>query len=379
MADTLSQYTLRQMLLTTVTVMAALLLVVWMTQAPRLIALVVNQGLSIGAFFTLTLWVLPALALAILPVASLISVLHIYARMLGDREIIIMRVAGLDNLSIARPAIFVSLLVSGLTIALSFHFVPASQRNFFDLEESIRHDFSALVVREGHFNSVGRKLTIYVRNREKNGVLQGILVHDRRKRGEKITLMAKRGVIIDSATGKRIVLFDGNQQTLKLKNNQVSYVGFDAYHIDFGAISKGARRSWRRASELSLSELLWPKGKTAAERNLYKKFIAAGHNRIVISFLPVGLTLVALICLLCGEYNKRGQNKRVLLAIGISSAIQGGAFGLHFLAADATELVPLMYINAIVPIIVGTIYLGRGRLQHKTLIHNTINGVHRPT
>jgi lipopolysaccharide export system permease protein len=363
MTDTLSRYTLRELVLVTVYITVALLLAVWVTQAPRLITLVVSQGLSIGTFLALSGWALPLLVLAILPTTFLISVLHTYNRMVSDREMIIMRSAGLSNFSIARPAIFASLLVSGITMVLSLYFVPASERKFHNLEAWARHDFSALVIREGRFNSFGHKFTIYVRSREKDGLLRGILVQDRRNRRERVTLMAKRGVVIRSAAGPRIVLFDGNRQRLESTNGQLSYLSFKMFSVNLGLISQGGRSRWRRASERSLAELLWPKNNTAVERHVYKKLIAAGHNRIVTAFLPIGLAMVVLICLLSGEFNKRGQTKRILLAIGLGGGIQGSAIALHFVAADATEVVPLMYLNAIGPIVVGSLYLWSRRIR----------------
>ena len=68
---------------------------------------------------------------------------------------------------------------------------------------------------------------------------------------------------------------------------------------------------------------------------------------------------IALACLLYGEYNKRGQLKRILLAVASAGAIQGAAIGLLNVVAKIPAFIPLMYLNALLPIGIGLYFLLR--------------------
>ena len=82
--------------------------------------------------------------------------------------------------------------------------------------------------------------------------------------------------------------------------------------------------------------------------------------------LPLAMVMVALFSLLYGQFDKRGQAKRIVFAIGAAGAIQGAAIGLHNFAAKVPEAIVLMYLNPIIPIIVGIILLIRPNRMRAT-------------
>lgn len=371
MVDTLNRYVLRQLLLVTVFVTLALTLAIWLTQSLRLIRMIVNQGMSFGTLLELTLLLLPAFMLIILPIALFLAVLNTYNRLLSDREIVVMRVAGRSNIAIAKVALALGVVIGLVVLVLSFYLVPASFRKFKDSEIAIRNNFSALLVQEGRFNSFGSKFTIYVRQREKNGELRGILVQDNRKPEKPVTMMAERGAILPSETGPRIVLLSGNRMEIERKSGRLSYLSFTRYSFELGALTKAQDKRWRQPAERPLAELLSPDKTSANDRYYYNKLIAEGHSRLVSPLYPLALVIVALVCLLFGEFNKRGQFKRIVLAIAIAGTIQGGAIGLTNFAAKVPWAIVLIYVNAIAPLLIGLFLLVREKRRRPVMISGT--------
>jgi len=101
-------YIFRQLaggLLAVTTGLAAL---VWLTQSLRFIELVLDRGLSLAVFLELTSLMLPGFVVVILPITTFIVVLFVFVRMNTDRELVVMRAAGLSPLTLARPAITIS-------------------------------------------------------------------------------------------------------------------------------------------------------------------------------------------------------------------------------------------------------------------------------
>ena len=366
MADTINRYILRQLLLVTIFVTIALTLAIWLTQSLRLIRLIVNHGMSFGTFMELTLLLLPAFMLIILPIALFLAVLHTYNRLLSDRELVIMRSVGQSNAGLSRAALGLALVVCGIVLVLAFYLVPASFRKFKDTELAIRNDFSAVLIQEGRFNNLGSNFMIYVRDRYKSGEMHGILVQDRRDPNKPVTMMAERGVLIHADTGPRVVLVKGSRMELDRHSNRISYLAFERYSFELGALSQEQKNRLYQPAERPLDQLLNPDRTKNYDRYYYKKLIAAGHNRIVTPFLPMAMVMVALIALLYGQFDKRGQAKRIVIAIACAGAIQGAAIGLHNFAAKVPEAIILMYANAMVPIVVGFILLLRANSMRPT-------------
>ena len=77
--------------------------------------------------------------------------------------------------------------------------------------------------------------------------------------------------------------------------------------------------------------------------------IAEGHNRLLVPLYSLVFALIGLVCLLVGEFDRRGQAKRILLTVGIVIPIQAAAIGLFNLAGKVPAVLPLMYLNVLVP------------------------------
>src|SRR3546814_19313686 len=100
-----------------------------------------------------------------------------------------MRAAGLSQLQLARPAIILAVAVTVGVYAISLYFLPLSFRNFKDLQNEFRNDFSAVLLQEGVFTALNENITVYVRQRSSDGELRGILVHDTRDPANPVTML----------------------------------------------------------------------------------------------------------------------------------------------------------------------------------------------
>src|SRR6185295_17363556 len=218
------------------------------------------------------------------------------------------------------------------------------------VQSAARENFSAALLLEGTFNSVSQNLTIYVRSREGNE-LYGILVQDNRKPETPTTIMAKRGAVEAGPEGPRVILFEGNRQELDRKSGNLSVLYFKEYSFEVNLLGED-RREWREPGERFLNELLYPDD-SPNDRQYRNKLIAEGHSRIVAPILAITLPFIALFILLPGQFNKRGQLPRLLVAVGVAAGVQGLAVALLQLASKDLVFVPLMYLNAVVPLSVG--------------------------
>lgn len=357
--STLDRYIFRQLVVVTAMVTLTLTCAIWLTQSLRFVELIVNRGLTIGTFFYLTMLLLPSFLWLMLPIALFTAVVFSYNRLVGDSELVVMRSAGMGPIHLARPALVLAAIVTAISYTLALYFLPLAYRDFKDLEFDVRNDYAGLLLREGAFNNVAAGITVYVRQRDASGDLVGILVHDNRRPTDPVTLVAERGRLAASEDGPRVVLVAGNRQELDRETGRMRFLYFERYSVDLGRVAQRTTERWREPRERYLHELFRPP-QDENDRQSRARLLAEGHNRIVTPLLAVTLTLIGLACLLSGDFNRRGQMRRVVAAIVAAIVVQTMAVAAGNLMTKWPSLAGLAYANAIVPGLIAGWWLLRG-------------------
>ena len=367
-----TKYVLRQLFVGMVLVTLGLTSIIWLSQSLRFIEMIVNRGLTAGMFVYLTMLLLPNFLVIVLPIALFTVVVFTYSKLISDRELVVMRAAGQSHFALAKPALILALIVVMAGYALNLQIVPQSYRNFRELQWDIRHNYTHILLREGAFNQVAKGITVYVRQRTNDGQLLGILVHDQRDPENPFTLMAAKGGMVNTDEGARVVMFNGNRQSVDKTTNKLSILYFDRYVFDLATDTNATTDRYREPRERDLNELFniekYAEGMGPKE---FGKFIVEGHKRLVSPFASLAYTLVGLVCLISGSFGHRNQTRQVVTAIVIMVALQVSALGLENLVAKNLDLIPLLYALGLVPIFVGfcaMIYWQRGgRQRHAKL------------
>ena len=149
----LSIYVLAQMIGPTALFTFLLTAVIWLTQALRLLDLVINRGQSAPTFVYLTLLVLPSLLVIILPIAYFAGTLFALNKLNTDSELVVMSAAGFSRFQIAVPVLISAVLVMALTYLCNLYLMPAGQRALNDKVVDIRADIGTALLNEGEFNT----------------------------------------------------------------------------------------------------------------------------------------------------------------------------------------------------------------------------------
>lgn len=356
--NSFTRYVMRQLIVGMVLVTAGLTCIMWLTQSLRFVEMIVNQGVSAGTFLYLTLLKLPEFLTIILPIALFCVTLFIYAKLVSDRELVVMRAAGLSQLSLAKPAVFLALIVVVLSYLLNLYLMPNSYRMFRELQFEIRN-YSHILLKEGAFTSIAG-VTVYVRERSKDGQLLGILAYDKRKPDKIETWMAAKGAMVESDEGPRVVMFDGNRQIVDPKTGQLSILYFDQGVLDLkdlGAGTPSVTHRYREARERNLDELLDIANEPGFHARDIGKFTIEAHKRLTSPLTALGYTLIALCLLIMGSFSRRTQSKQITIAVFLLIALVSSSYGLENTAAKRLHLIPLLYLHAILPIVICTILL----------------------
>jgi lipopolysaccharide export system permease protein len=358
---TLNRYILRQCLGMMLFVTAALSAAVWLAQSLRLVDLIVNRGLSIEVFLYLALLILPRFLDIVLPIGAFIAVLFVFNRLTSESELVVMRSAGMGPLSLARPVFVLAGTAFVVLLLLSAYFLPAANREFKDLQFEIRNRFVSALLQEGAFTTISDKLTIYVGSRNERGEVIGVMINDERDPQQPVTIMAERGAFADAAGGSRLIMVNGNRQRFDRNSGKLSVLTFDKYTLDLDMLRDAPGARFHEAQERFLGELFFPPPNL--DPVIARSFRLEAHQRLAVPISVFSFVLIPLACLLPGELNRRGQLKRVLLAVGLAFLFQSVDLGVKNLASRYEAAMPLIYLTDLLPFALGFGILAFGGIR----------------
>jgi lipopolysaccharide export system permease protein len=337
------RYMLRQLLVAATVATAVLVLAILLTQSMRLIQVIVEGQVGAGLFVRLVVLSMPEFLIAVLPVGAVAAVLFVYNRLLSDGEILVMRGAGIGPWRLALPGLAVAFGVTLVSYAMTLYFWPVANREFRDLRAIAESDYSTALLQTGAFNAIGDDVTVFIRGRDAEGALRGILLHDTRDRERSVTMIAESGAVQDTPTGPRVVMLDGMRQEFERPTGRMQTLQFEQYSVDLEVVGPDLARSYRAPAERFLGDLLYPDPTKDRDVQNYKRLVTEGHMRLTVPLLPLTFGIVALGVLLRGDFNRRGLGHRILAAIAVIVAVQAAALGLSGAARDDLALIPLMY------------------------------------
>jgi lipopolysaccharide export system permease protein len=349
----IDRYIFRQLAMGLVAVTAGLAALVWLTQSLRFIELVLDRGLSLVVFIELTSLMLPGFVAVILPITTFVVVLFVHVRMNSDRELVVMRAAGLSPMRLAKPGIMLALVAVAMGYALNLWLVPLAHGAFRVWQFEIRNQMAAILLQEGVFSSVGNDLTVYARARDRDGTLRGILVHDTREAGGPVTIIAEQGRITSTPLGPRVVLVDGVRQQMERsapgQPPRLTVLSFAENSVDLARATRQEEVRSRDSRERGVWELLEPDPAEQLRPREIARFYGEAHQRMSAPLTALTYALVGLAVALTGQFRRHGGGFRLAIGIGITVGLLAVGLTIGNLATRDNAFVWLIWVHAVAP------------------------------
>lgn len=345
-------YVFHQLAIGMILFTAGLTTVIWLSSSLKFIEMIVSGGLTTGTFIYMTMLTIPNFLPIIMPIALFGIVIFLYSRMVADRELVVMRTMGMSQTQLAKPAFILGLLVMAFLYAINIYILPQSYKLFGQMKWEGRN-IAQMLLQEGKFNQVTSGVTVYVRERAKDGQLLGLFVHDERDPEKTNTWMARKGTLGKAENGMRILLQDGSRHDVDKKTNKFSILYFDRHVIEMDNKQSGMGIRSREARELTLTELFNLEDQPYVSPRDYGKFTVEAHKRILSPLSALTFMIIGLACITSGSFARRNQINRILVAIALVVTLVIGTLALANFVARNTHLIPLLYFNALLPLIGG--------------------------
>ena len=341
MGTILNRYFLKQLTVSTVYITLLLTLIVWLTQSLRLIEILINRGVSLTVFMRLVLLLLPDLISLILPISLLVAVLFNYTKFTSDNELIVARSAGLSDLRLIRPVLQLGAMVILLLYAINLYFLPLAFQRFKDLEFDVRNTINVNMIHVGEFNTF-KDIMVYVRKRQKDGTMSGVLIHDERNPQKAFSVTAEFGKIVDTPEGARLILINGSRQEFDATVSRPSILSFDQYSIDLNTPITPLKMRSRKPYERFIHELFNPDD-SQLDLSMRRKLNVEAHQRLVMPITSLVFVLIALAVFFHGDYNRRGRSQKIIIAVVLCVIFEGVIFSLLNLSEKLTFITPFIY------------------------------------
>lgn len=207
---------------------------------------------------------------------------------------------------------------------------------------NFQENYASLAINPQTFSTL-KDLTIYVKNRDQNNHLSGILLHDQRSKTHSITITAQNGSIVTEDRSVLLYMKNGTVQKFNYESRKSEILNFDSYVFNLTDNKKGDKKSSWKAKERYFNELINPND-NSSKADLAKYYVEI-QQRITYPLLPFAFSIIALACILRGSFNRKGNIKNIILASFLAITFFTTTIAIYNLIESSAKYMPILYLN----------------------------------
>ena len=287
----LGYYFAQEFLKNYLSILLAFGLIIWITQAVRLLDLIGEEGNSIKTYFLYILSILPKFFSRISIIIFFISFVVTISKFEEHNELRALWFSGLEKKKFINYLLRFTVKFVLVLIIIRCFIVPhfSNYSRYLLLNTGV--GAIGPLLKQNNFNNPLKKITIYVGKKNQINELEDIILFEDDANIKK-TIIAKSGVVINENNKNLLVLVEGSIQEER-KDRKISILDFDKTTLDLSQYSKKTV-DYYKFNEMFFLELV----KRSNNKNdvQLSNIVGELNDRIVMPlFIP---SLVLLACLL---------------------------------------------------------------------------------
>ena len=313
----LGYYFIKEFFKNYISILFAFGLIIWITQAVRLLDLISEDGNSISTYFLYILSTLPKVISRLFIIIFFISLLVTISRFENHNELRAIWFSGLDKKKFINYLVQYSILLTFLIILIRLFVVPyfSNYSRYLILNSEVGS--IAPLIKQNNFNTPLKELTVYVAKKNQINEIEEIILFENNEEKTK-TIVAKSGVIIKENNKNLLVLVDGSIQE-KNKNGKISILDFDKITLDLIQYNKKAV-DYYKFNEILTIELL--KKLNDKNNSQYQNIVGELNDRIIMPlFIPALILLTCSLIITNKEIINNNLLKLLVFTYGIAIII----------------------------------------------------------
>jgi lipopolysaccharide export system permease protein len=232
----LGYYFIQEFLKNYLSILFAFGLIIWITQAVRLLDLIGEEGNSIKTYFLYALSVMPKYFSKISIVIFFISFFVTVIKFQEHNELNALWFSGLEKKKFINYLLKSSILIIAILIIVRSLIIPycSNYSRYLLLNSGI--GAIGPLIKQNNFSNPLKKITIYVGKKNQINELEDIILFEENTDIKK-TIIAKSGVLINENNKNLLVLVEGSIQEER-KDKKISILDFDKITLDLSQYNK---------------------------------------------------------------------------------------------------------------------------------------------
>jgi len=312
---TLQRYLLREVRATFAVGMALAVAVLFVLRMVEFVDLAFARGVPSRLVLALAGYIVPSYLEVALPMAALLSVVVVFARLSADGELIALRASGIGLRQLARPLIVFGVLTAALSLVLGVWARPWANRGIEHATFEMARTRLTAALRPGVFNSWFGGVILYVEHLDaKSGQMQRVLLSEEREEYGRKTIFAGAGQVQSNEDARTayLQLLDGSLITYHVSGKYHDKTDFDSLELNLDMTedtgvdlaAQGGPPAMRIGDLLARRDEKMSRGEPAIEESIEL------HRKLV---LPVAALLLPLVGVPLGASGRRGVKSRGLV------------------------------------------------------------------
>ena len=220
--------------------------IVWAVQSVNFLDLIVEDGHSVGLYLKYSFLNIVKVLTKFIPLSFLVSLIFTIRKFDGDNELIALWTAGMNKIKIINFFFKVSILVTILQLLLACIVNPIVLNYSRHLIKSSDINFVSGTIKTGQFNDTVKGLTIFIEEKNQDGVFKNIFIRDESKifksldsakNTSNLTIYAKKGKLLTSDNSS-LILENGSLHSENFKG-KIQAIDFEKTKLNlFGMKTK---------------------------------------------------------------------------------------------------------------------------------------------
>ena len=337
-----------------------------------LIEPIFTRGLSPQLLYDAVPLFFPLIFYLATPVFLAITLGRFYDKVLADNEITALNSAGLSKLSVAKPALALSVVATVICVGISVYLIPASLRSLENIRYNARNYIHFRALPEGRFIGVKRGVTMYVYRWISDTEVEDVFLVDQSKPSESRVLFARKGEFVEDPDKLVLILHRGRIDVVTKKQGASKYdsVTFNrlSQHLPMLRRNVWRVRGWRGPEEQTIAALMEPPDWVRRSPAKARKWQGELYRRLIAPFLCLSYGIFC-VGVLLGMHSPRRERIKSLGAIAV---VVGGLHLSFFLLLQgvllpAPALLALFGVILVLPFGAGVYLLTRSERRSPRL------------
>jgi lipopolysaccharide export LptBFGC system permease protein LptF len=347
----LGYYFAQEFLKNYLSILFAFGLIIWITQAVRLLDLIGEEGNSITTYFLYILSILPKFFSRISIIIFFISFVVTISKFEEHNELRALWFSGLEKKKFINYLLRSTFIFVLILIIIRCFIVPhfSNYSRYLLLNTGV--GAIGPLLKQNNFNNPLKKITIYVGKKNQINELEDIILFEDDANIKK-TIVAKSGVVINENNKNLLVLVEGSIQEER-KDRKISILDFDKTTLDLSQYSKKTV-DYYKFNEMFFLELV----KRFNNKNELQPSNIVGelNDRIVMPlFIPSLVLLACLLIITNKEIINNNFIKLIIFSYGILIIIISEI--LLDLSSKNINLILFLYVAPVLFLIINWLIL----------------------